>query len=48
MYGYKFFVFCLDIFLDGVFFVSGFVDKNVKFWGMDFGDLYKFFFVYVD
>lgn len=38
----------MDIFYDGVFIVIGFVDRNVKIWGLDFGDCYKFFFVYDD
>lgn len=48
LYGYKLLVLLMDIFLDGVLFVSGLGDKNVKIWGMDFGDCWKFLFVYGD
>lgn len=48
MYGHKLPVLCLDISSDGALLASGSADKNVKLWGMDFGDLHKSLFAHAD
>ena len=41
LYGHKLPVLCTDISSDGSLIVSGSADKNMKIWGLDFGDCYK-------
>jgi U3 small nucleolar RNA-associated protein 12 len=48
LYGHKLPVLSLDVSSDGALLVSGSADKNVKLWGMDFGDCHKSFFAHQD
>jgi len=48
MYGHKLPVLCFDVSDDGTLLISGSADKNVKLWGMDFGDCHKSFFAHAD
>jgi U3 small nucleolar RNA-associated protein 12 len=41
LYGHRLPVLCLDISDDGSLLVSGSADKNVKVWGLDFGDCHR-------
>ena len=41
LYGHKLPVLCCDISSDGTLIASGSADKNLKIWGMDFGDCHK-------
>lgn len=41
LYGHKLPVMCFDISSDNTLLVSASADKNVKIWGMDFGDCHK-------
>ncbi|XP_062025788.1 uncharacterized protein LOC133742122 isoform X2 [Rosa rugosa] len=41
LYGHKLPVLCLDVSSDGELIVTGSQDKNVKIWGLDFGDCHK-------
>ncbi len=41
LYGHKLPVLCFDISNDNSLLVSGSSDKNMKIWGMDFGDCHK-------
>lgn len=46
LYGHKLPVSCLDISTDGDLLVSGSYDKNLKIWGLDFGDCHKSIFAH--
>ena len=48
LYGHKMPVSSFDISSDGALLVSGSADKNVKIWGMDFGDCHKSFIAHTD
>lgn len=48
LYGHKLPVLCFDVSTDGHLLISGSADKNVKLWGMDFGDCHKSFFAHND
>uniref|UniRef100_A0ACD5WFH4 Uncharacterized protein n=1 Tax=Avena sativa TaxID=4498 RepID=A0ACD5WFH4_AVESA len=48
LYGHKLPVLCMDISSDGEFIVTGSADKNLKIWGMDFGDCHKSIFAHTD
>lgn len=48
LYGHKMPVTSFDISTDGMLLVSGAADKNVKIWGMDFGDCHKSFISHKD
>lgn len=43
LYGHKLPVLSLDISADSTLLASGSADKNVKIWGLDFGDCHKSF-----
>jgi U3 small nucleolar RNA-associated protein 12 len=46
LYGHKLPVTCIDISADSTLLISGSADKNVKVWGLDFGDIHKSFFAH--
>ena len=48
LYGHKLPVLCLDISSDSKLLVSGSADRNVKIWGLDFGDCHKSIFAHDD
>uniref|UniRef100_M8C6Y1 WD repeat-containing 3-like protein n=1 Tax=Aegilops tauschii TaxID=37682 RepID=M8C6Y1_AEGTA len=48
LYGHKLPVLCMDISSDGALIVTGSADKNLKIWGMDFGDCHKSIFAHTD
>ena len=48
LYGHKLPVLCVDISSDGVLLASGSADKNLKLWGLDFGDCHKSLFAHAD
>jgi U3 small nucleolar RNA-associated protein 12 len=48
LYGHKLPVLTFDVSSDGTLLISGSADKNVKLWGMDFGDCHKSFFAHTD
>ncbi|KAI5439295.1 hypothetical protein KIW84_024899 [Lathyrus oleraceus] len=48
LYGHKLPVLCMDISLDGDLIVTGSADKNIKIWGLNFGDCHKSIFVHAD
>ncbi|KAG6519510.1 hypothetical protein ZIOFF_023004 [Zingiber officinale] len=48
LYGHKLPVLCMDISSDGDILVSGSADKNLKIWGLDFGDCHKSIFAHAD
>ncbi|XP_046849685.1 WD repeat-containing protein 3-like [Xenia sp. Carnegie-2017] len=48
LYGHKLPVVTMDISTDNVLLVSGGVDKNIKIWGLDFGDCRKSIFAHDD
>ncbi|KAH0635120.1 hypothetical protein KY290_035907 [Solanum tuberosum] len=48
LYGHKLPVFCMDISSDGDLLVTGSADKNVKIWGLVFGDIHKSLFAHAD
>ena len=48
LYGHKLPVLSFDVSSDGALLISGSADKNVKLWGMDFGDCHKSFFAHMD
>lgn len=41
LYGHSLPVLCMDISSDGDLIATGSADKNVKIWGLDFGDCHK-------
>jgi U3 small nucleolar RNA-associated protein 12 len=48
LYGHKLPVLSFDVSTDGTLLISGSADKNVKLWGLDFGDCHKSFFAHTD
>ncbi len=48
LYGHKLPVLSLDISSDNSLLVSGSADKNIKIWGMDFGNCHKSIFAHND
>lgn len=48
LYGHKLPVLCMDISSDGDLIVTGSADKNLKIWGLDFGDCHKSLFAHAD
>ncbi|KAA8516595.1 hypothetical protein F0562_016899 [Nyssa sinensis] len=48
LYGHKLPVLCMDISSDGDLIVSGSADKNMKIWGLDFGNCHKSIFAHAD
>ena len=48
LYGHKLPVLCMDISSDSTLLVSGSADKNIKVWGLDFGDCHKSLFAHGD
>lgn len=48
LYGHKLPVLSMDISSDGALLASGSADKNIKIWGMDFGDCRKSLFAHGD
>ncbi|KAG5584232.1 hypothetical protein H5410_044666 [Solanum commersonii] len=48
LYGQKLPVFCMDISSDGDLLATGSADKNVKIWGLVFGDIDKSLFAHAD
>jgi U3 small nucleolar RNA-associated protein 12 len=48
LYGHKLPVLSFDVSSDGTLLISGSADKNVKLWGLDFGDCHKSFFAHTD
>lgn len=48
LYGHKLPVLSLDISSDGALLASGSADKNLKVWGMDFGDCHRSLFAHQD
>ncbi|MBD4020677.1 hypothetical protein GUI04_17105, partial [Xanthomonas citri pv. citri] len=48
LYGHKLPVLCMDISSDGDLIVTGSADKNIKIWGLDFGDCHKSIFAHAD
>ncbi|KAH9642122.1 hypothetical protein HF086_007432 [Spodoptera exigua] len=48
LYGHKLPVLCLDISYDSNIIATGSADRNVKIWGMDFGDCHKSIFAHND
>ncbi|GFP85559.1 uncharacterized WD repeat-containing protein c3d6.12 [Phtheirospermum japonicum] len=48
LYGHKLPVMCMDISSDGDLIVTGSADKNLKIWGLDFGDCHKSLFAHSD
>lgn len=48
LYGHNLPVLCMDIASDGDLIVSGSADKNLKIWGMDFGNCHKSLFAHSD
>ncbi|PWA15611.1 hypothetical protein CCH79_00018459, partial [Gambusia affinis] len=48
LYGHKLPVLCLDITHDGALIATGSADRNVKIWGLDFGDCHRSLFAHDD
>lgn len=48
LYGHNLPVLCMDISSDGDLLVTGSADKNVKIWGLVFGDCHKSLFAHAD
>lgn len=48
LYGHKLPALGMDISSDGALLVTGSADKNIKIWGMDFGDCHKSLFAHAD
>ncbi|KAG6395141.1 hypothetical protein SASPL_145780 [Salvia splendens] len=48
LYGHKLPVLCMDISSDGDLIVTGSADKNLKIWGLDFGDCHKSLFAHAE
>lgn len=46
LYGHKLPVLCMDISSDGDLIVTGSADKDLKIWGLDFGDCHKSIFAH--
>lgn len=48
LYGHKLPVLCMDISSDSTLIATGSADRNIKIWGMDFGDCHKSIFAHDD
>lgn len=48
LYGHKLPVLCMDISSDGDLIITGSADKNLRIWGLDFGDCHKSIFAHDD
>ena len=48
LYGHKLPVLSMDISSDSALLVSGAADKNIKIWGLDFGDCHRSLFAHAD
>uniref|UniRef100_A0A672U6I7 WD repeat domain 3 n=1 Tax=Strigops habroptila TaxID=2489341 RepID=A0A672U6I7_STRHB len=48
LYGHKLPVLCMDISYDGTLIATGSADRNVKVWGLDFGDCHRSLFAHDD
>ena len=48
LYGHKLPVLSMDISSDGTLLASGSADKNLKIWGLDFGDCHRSLFAHSD
>lgn len=48
LYGHMLPVLCMDISSDGDLIVTGSADKNLKIWGLDFGDCHKSLFAHAN
>ena len=48
LYGHKLPVLSLDISSDSSLLISGSADKNIKIWGLDFGDCHRSLFAHAD
>lgn len=48
LYGHKLPALAMDISSDSTLLVSGSADKNIKIWGLDFGDCHKSIFAHQD
>lgn len=48
LYGHKLPVLCMDISYDSKLIVTSSADKNVRIWGLDFGDCHRAFFAHQD
>lgn len=48
LYGHKLPVTCMDVSSDGSLLLTGSADKNVKLWGLDYGDCHKSLFAHGD
>jgi U3 small nucleolar RNA-associated protein 12 len=48
LYGHKLPVLCMDVSYDDAIIVTGSADRNVKIWGMDFGDCHRSLFAHDD
>ena len=48
LYGHKFPVLCMDISSDSTTIITGGADRNIKIWGMDFGDCHRSIFAHED
>lgn len=48
LYGHKLPVLCMDISYDSKIICTGSADRNVKIWGLDFGDCHKSIFAHDD
>lgn len=48
LYGHKLPVLCMDISYDSTIICTGSADRNVKIWGLDFGDCHKSLFAHDD
>lgn len=48
LYGHKLPVLSMDISSDSTLLISGSADKNIKIWGLDFGDCHRSIFAHSD
>ncbi|EFX77767.1 hypothetical protein DAPPUDRAFT_53813 [Daphnia pulex] len=48
LYGHKFPVLCMDISYDSTTIITGGADRNIKIWGLDFGDCHRSIFAHED
>lgn len=48
LYGHKLPVLAMDISSDGRLLVTGSADKNIRVWGLDFGDCHRSLFAHAD
>ena len=48
LYGHKLPVLSMDISSDSSLLISGAADKNLKIWGLDFGDCHRSLFAHAD